>query len=87
MPGILRQRPTGPEAVGPPLRDPSTPLQITPQQVAWFETFGFLVLRGVFAEDMDRIREGFEEVFGQRRGAAPRSRQRVPPHQRSALRA
>ncbi len=38
-------------------------LELTPQHVAWFETFGYLVLRGWFADDMPRIREGFEEVF------------------------
>jgi hypothetical protein len=36
---------------------------LTQQQAAWFDTFGFLVLRGWFRDDMDRIRSGFEEVF------------------------
>jgi hypothetical protein len=38
-------------------------IRITPQQVNWFETFGYLVLPGWFADDMPRIREGFEDVF------------------------
>ena len=36
---------------------------LTPQQVAYFTTFGFLKLPGLFARDIERIREGFEEVF------------------------
>ena len=63
MPGMLRRRPTAPDAVGPAPRNGSRAPGVTPQQVAWFETFGFLVLRGVFTEDMERIRDGFEEVF------------------------
>ncbi len=63
MPGILKRQQAGPEAIGPELRNGSQALEISPQQVTWFETFGFLVLRGVFSKDMARIREGFEEVF------------------------
>jgi ectoine hydroxylase-related dioxygenase (phytanoyl-CoA dioxygenase family) len=37
--------------------------QLTPQQVTYFETFGFLKLPGVFAADVDDIVQGFEEVF------------------------
>jgi hypothetical protein len=36
---------------------------LTPQQIAWFETFGFLRVRGLFTPDIERIRTGFEEVF------------------------
>jgi ectoine hydroxylase-related dioxygenase (phytanoyl-CoA dioxygenase family) len=48
-----------------PQVDPDLPraFEITPQQVNWFETFGFLVLRGWVSDDVARIREGFEEVF------------------------
>lgn len=42
---------------------PVTAPQLSPQQVAWFETFGYLVLPGWFADDVDRIRAGFEDVF------------------------
>lgn len=38
--------------------------QLTPQQIARFETFGFLVLPSLFASEIQRIEEGFEEVFG-----------------------
>jgi hypothetical protein len=38
--------------------------QLTPQQIAYFETFGFLRIPGLFADDMDRIVAGFEEIFG-----------------------
>ena len=37
--------------------------QLAPHDVAFFETFGFLLLPGLFTEEMPRIREGFEEVF------------------------
>jgi hypothetical protein len=36
---------------------------LTKSQVAYFKTFGFLKIPTLFALDMDRIREGFEEVF------------------------
>jgi Phytanoyl-CoA dioxygenase (PhyH) len=36
---------------------------VSPQQKAYFETFGFVVLRGLFADDADRLVDGFEEVF------------------------
>jgi hypothetical protein len=60
MPGIVRRRRSATDSAAreaPPARE------LTPQQVAWFETFGYLVLRGWFTDDMPRIREGFEEIF------------------------
>jgi Phytanoyl-CoA dioxygenase (PhyH) len=36
---------------------------LTPQQVAFFETFGYLKLPGLFADAVDDIIAGFEEVF------------------------
>jgi len=36
---------------------------LTPQQVRFFETFGFLVVPGLLADDIDRIEQGFEDVF------------------------
>ena len=36
---------------------------ITPQQVRYFETFGFLRLPGLFADDIADITKGFEQVF------------------------
>jgi ectoine hydroxylase-related dioxygenase (phytanoyl-CoA dioxygenase family) len=36
---------------------------LTPQQRAWFETFGFLVLPRLFSAEMAQIHAGFEEVF------------------------
>jgi ectoine hydroxylase-related dioxygenase (phytanoyl-CoA dioxygenase family) len=36
---------------------------LTPQQVAFFETFGYLKLSGLFADQIDDIIAGFEEVF------------------------
>jgi hypothetical protein len=37
--------------------------QLSPQQVAYFETFGFIRLRGLFADDIERITAAFEKVF------------------------
>jgi Phytanoyl-CoA dioxygenase (PhyH) len=36
---------------------------LTKSQVAYFETFGFLKIPALYAREIDRIREGFEEVF------------------------
>ena len=36
---------------------------LTTQQRAFFEAFGFLLLRGLFRDDVSRLQEGFEEVF------------------------
>ena len=36
---------------------------LTPQQITFFETFGFLRIPGLFADDIDDITAGFEEVF------------------------
>ncbi len=36
---------------------------ISPQQKAYYDTFGFVTVRGAFADDAPRIVEGFEEVF------------------------
>ncbi len=62
MPSILRRsRRAAPEASG-------HAFDLTPQQTAFFETFGFLLLPGLFADDVDRIRDGFEEVFVREKG-------------------
>lgn len=37
---------------------------LTPQQIHFFETFGFLKIPGLFADDIDNIILGFEELFG-----------------------
>jgi hypothetical protein len=37
--------------------------QLSPQQVAYFETFGFIRLRGLFANDIEGITVAFERVF------------------------
>jgi len=36
---------------------------LSPQQIHFFETFGFLKVPGLFAEDIDEIIDGFEELF------------------------
>jgi hypothetical protein len=36
---------------------------LSPQQIAFFETFGFLRLPGLFADDVDELIDGFERVF------------------------
>ena len=56
---------------------------LTPQQVAHFETFGFLVLRDVFTpEEMDTIERECNEIMKEVRGGAPfdgTERQAVQP--------
>jgi hypothetical protein len=37
--------------------------ELTPQQKTFFETFGFLRLRGLFAPDVERISRAFDDVF------------------------
>lgn len=37
---------------------------LSPQQIHFFETFGFLKLPGLFADDIDEIIGGFEDLFG-----------------------
>lgn len=41
----------------------TSPFELTDQQVAFFQAFGFLALPGLFADDIERITAGFEEVF------------------------
>ncbi len=36
---------------------------LTPQQVAHYETFGFVVLRGVFRAEIDQISKAFNDAF------------------------
>lgn len=42
---------------------PSTSSVVSPQQKAYFDTFGFVRLEGLFKDDIGTIVEGFEEVF------------------------
>jgi hypothetical protein len=44
-------------------RTDARPGVLSPAQVRFFETFGFLKLPGLFAEEISMIQEGFEEVF------------------------
>ena len=39
-------------------------MTLTPQQQAFFETFGYLILPGLLAEDVGWITESFEELLG-----------------------
>lgn len=41
-------------------------MALTAQQCSFFETFGYLVLRGLVADDLPWIYEGFDEIFAQR---------------------
>jgi len=36
---------------------------LTPEQVRFFRTFGFICVRGLFADDIGTITDGFDEVF------------------------
>ncbi len=46
-----------------PAVEQSTTFELTPQQVAFYRTFGFVKLPGLFAAEIERIDRGFEEVF------------------------
>lgn len=37
---------------------------LSPQQIHFFDTFGFLKIPGLFAKDIDEIIGGFEDLFG-----------------------
>ncbi|MCL4863263.1 MAG: phytanoyl-CoA dioxygenase family protein [Caldilineaceae bacterium] len=43
-------------------------LQLTPQQLAFMETFGYLVFPGLLSDTIDRIIDEFEAVFAQHGG-------------------
>jgi hypothetical protein len=43
-------------------------LQLTPQQLAFVETFGYLVFPGLLRDRIDRIIEEFEDVFAKQGG-------------------
>jgi Phytanoyl-CoA dioxygenase (PhyH) len=43
--------------------EPGVAGTLTPAQCAFFETFGFVELRGLFAADVDEIAAAFEDVF------------------------
>lgn len=47
----------------PPSGAVAHPDVVTPAQVHFFRTFGFLVLRGLFRDEVATISEGFDEVF------------------------
>lgn len=49
----------------PATAEPGEVLGLSPAQLTFFDTFGFLLLRGLFAESVDRIDRGFEEAFRQ----------------------
>lgn len=55
---------------------PDDAFALTDHQVAFFEQFGFLRVRGLFAADIDGMIEGFEEVFADN----PRWETREPLH-------
>jgi ectoine hydroxylase-related dioxygenase (phytanoyl-CoA dioxygenase family) len=40
--------------------------RLSPQQVTFFRTFGFLKLPGLFKADIERLKEGFDEAFATR---------------------
>ena len=64
---------------------------LTPEQLAHFETFGFIVIRQVFSEEeVGSIRDEFDEVLDEERGNQPfeaKERQAVSPfvEKRAAL--
>ena len=55
--------PAGEASLAPLTRTEGRGGTLTTQQVNFFETFGFLMLPGLFADDIEEITAGFEEVF------------------------
>jgi ectoine hydroxylase-related dioxygenase (phytanoyl-CoA dioxygenase family) len=47
---------------------PPATYALTPQQVRFFESFGFLRLKGIFRDDIEQIESGFEDVFREHLG-------------------
>ena len=45
-------------------------MRLTDQQLAFFDTFGFLAFPGLFADDIDKITDAFEKGMGQTTAAA-----------------
>jgi hypothetical protein len=57
---------------------PAAPFTLTPEQVAFFETFGFLKLPGLFRDEIAAYTAAFEEVFAD---AEPMVLRNNPYHQ------
>jgi hypothetical protein len=53
------------QAVAETTADRGDAFRLSPQQVAYFNTFGFLKIPGLFAPDFDEIVAGFEEIFAE----------------------
>jgi hypothetical protein len=69
----------GPQAV-------ASAFALSSAQVRFFETFGFLVLPGLYADEVERIIDGFEDVFAHEQGLAldpanPYHRSRDPEYE------
>jgi ectoine hydroxylase-related dioxygenase (phytanoyl-CoA dioxygenase family) len=47
----------------------ATATMLTPQQVRYYETFGYLKLPGLFRDEIDQIVTAFDDVFAQDEGA------------------
>ena len=50
----------------PDAMEKASDFRLSAQQIAYFQTFGFLFLPGLFKADIDRLEEGFEEAFATR---------------------
>ncbi|MGH9024722.1 MAG: phytanoyl-CoA dioxygenase family protein [Acidimicrobiia bacterium] len=59
--------------------------QLTPQQIAYFETFGFIRVPGLFADDVPDIIAGFEEVFGNEQIARMETHEHLHLEQRRTI--
>ncbi len=46
-----------------PAEPAPTSYALTPTQLHFYDTFGFVVIRGLFADAVDRMERGFEEAF------------------------
>src|SRR5579862_3877960 len=53
--------------VSDPIIGAAADFQLSPQQLIYFQTFGFLKIPGLFKAEIDRLTDGFDEAFRTRR--------------------
>jgi hypothetical protein len=58
---------------------------LSPQQIHFFETFGYLKLPGLFAADIDEIIAGFEDLFGNEEQAVWETRETLHGDERRVI--
>ena len=59
--------------------------ELSPQQIAFFETFGFVKLPGLFRAEADRLIAGFEEVFANEASPVMETNEKLHLEQRRVI--